>query len=170
MISRYPESDPSLSFPEDEQHMAAVIEAIRAIRNRRAEMNVAPSKKASVFIVTENKDAFNELTSVFFKKLASASDVTVTDSYSDEGSVSIITPSARIYIPLGELVDMEAERKRLEKEAEKMREEIGRVEKKLSNEGFVSKAPAAVIEGERKKLAAYKEKLAGIEETVKKFK
>ncbi|MBP5207351.1 MAG: valine--tRNA ligase [Clostridia bacterium] len=170
MISRYPESDPSLSFPEDEQHMAAVIEAIRAIRNRRAEMNVAPSKKASVFIVTENKDAFNELTSVFFKKLASASDVTVTDGYSDEGSVSIITPSARIYIPLGELVDMEAERKRLEKEAEKMREEIGRVEKKLGNEGFVSKAPAAVIEGERKKLAAYKEKLAGIEETVKKFK
>ena len=170
MISRYPEPDPSLSFPLDEQHMAAVIEAIRAIRNRRAEMNVAPSKKASVFIVTENKDAFNELTSVFFKKLASASDVTVTDGYSDEGSVSIITPSARIYIPLGELVDMEAERKRLEKEAEKMREEIGRVEKKLGNEGFVSKAPAAVIEGERKKLAAYKEKLAGIEETVKKFK
>ncbi|MBO4869521.1 MAG: valine--tRNA ligase [Clostridia bacterium] len=170
MISRYPEPDPSLSFPLDEQHMAAVIEAIRAIRNRRAEMNVAPSKKASVFIVTENKDAFNELTSVFFKKLASASDMTVTDGYSDEGSVSIITPSARIYIPLGELVDMEAERKRLEKEAEKMREEIGRVEKKLGNEGFVSKAPAAVIEGERKKLAAYKEKLAGIEETVKKFK
>ena len=170
MISKYPEPCAGLSFPEDEAHMAAVIEAIRAIRNRRAEMNVAPSKKATVHIVTENRDAFNELTSVFFKKLASASDVSVCDSYSDEGSVSIITPAARIYIPLGELVDMEAEKKRLEKEAEKVRSETERIEKKLSNEGFVKKAPAAVIEGERKKLASYKEKLAGIEDTLKKFK
>lgn len=169
MISAYPEYDEKLVFPEDEAHMAAVIEAIRAIRNRRAEMNVAPSKKASVYIVTDNKDAFNDQTSVFFKKLASASDVTLCDKYEDEGAVSIITPAARIYIPLGELVDMEAEKKRLEKEAEKMRGEIERIEKKLGNEGFVSKAPAAVIEGERKKLAAYKEKLSGIEETLKKF-
>ena len=170
MISAYPEFDGKLVFPEDEAHMAAVIEAIRAIRNRRAEMNVAPSKKATVHIVTDNKEAFNDQTSVFFRKLASASDVQLCDRYEDEGAVSIITPAARIYIPLGELVDMAAEKNRLEKEAEKMKTEIERVEKKLSNEGFVSKAPAAVIEGERKKLAAYKEKLAGIEETVKKFK
>ena len=169
MISKYPEYDESLCFPGDEAHMAAVIEAIRAIRNRRAEMNVAPSKKASVHIVTDNRDAFNDLTSVFFKKLASASDVAVCDRYEDENAVSIITPAARIYIPLGELVDMEAEKKRLEKEAEKVKGEIERIEKKLSNEGFTSKAPAAVIEGERKKLASYKEKLAGIEEAVKKF-
>ncbi len=169
MISKYPEPCGALCFPDDEAHMAAVIEAVRAIRNRRAEMNVAPSKKASVYIVTENKDAFNDLTSVFFRKLASASDVTVCDAYSEENAVSIITPAARIYIPLGELVDMEAERKRLEKEAEKVGAEIERVSKKLSNEGFVSKAPAAVIEGERKKLDAYKEKLAGIEETLKKM-
>ncbi len=170
MISAYPEYDEKLVFTDDEAHMAAVIEAIRAIRNRRAEMNVAPSKKATVHIVTDNKDAFNDQTSVFFKKLASASDVSVCDSYSDEGSVSIITPAARIYIPLGELVDMEAEKKRLEKEAEKVRSETERIEKKLSNEGFVKKAPAAVIEGERKKLASYREKLAGIEDTLKKFK
>ena len=169
MISKYPEYDESLCFPGDEAHMAAVIEAIRAIRNRRAEMNVAPSKKASVHIVTDNRDAFNDLTSVFFKKLASASDVAVCDRYEDENAVSIITPAARIYIPLGELVDMEAEKKRLEKEAEKVKGEIERIEKKLSNEGFTSKAPAAVIEGERKKLASYKEKLAVIEEAVKKF-
>ena len=169
MISKYPEPCGALCFPDDEAHMAAVIEAVRAIRNRRAEMNVAPSKKASVYIVTENKDAFNDLTSVFFKKLASASDVTVCDAYAEENAVSIITHTARIYIPLGELVDMEAERKRLEKEAEKVGAEIERVSKKLSNEGFVSKAPAAVIEGERKKLDAYKEKLAGIEETLKKM-
>ena len=169
MISKYPEPCGALCFPDDEAHMAAVIEAIRAIRNRRAEMNVAPSKKASVYIVTENKDAFNDLTSVFFRKLASASDVTVCDAYAEENAVSIITHAARIYIPLGELVDMEAERTRLEKEAEKVGAEIERVSKKLSNEGFVSKAPAAVIEGERKKLDAYKEKLAGIEETLKKM-
>ncbi|MBO4423121.1 MAG: valine--tRNA ligase, partial [Clostridia bacterium] len=153
MISAYPEFDGKLVFPEDEAHMAAVIEAIRAIRNRRAEMNVAPSKKATVHIVTDNKEAFNDQTSVFFRKLASASDVQLCDRYEDEGAVSIITPAARIYIPLGELVDMAAEKNRLEKEAEKMKTEIERVEKKLSNEGFVSKAPAAVIEGERKKLA-----------------
>ena len=169
MISEYPEPCGALCFPDDEAHMAAVIEAVRAIRNRRAEMNVAPSKKASVYIVTENKDAFNDLTSVFFRKLASASDVTVCDAYAEENAVSIITHAARIYIPLGELVDMEAERTRLEKEAEKVGAEIERVSKKLSNEGFVSKAPAAVIEGERKKLDAYKEKLAGIEETLKKM-
>ncbi len=169
MISAYPEYDEKLVFKDDEAHMAAVIEAIRAIRNRRAEMNVAPSKKATVHIVTENKDAFNDQTSVFFKKLASASDVSLCDKYEEEGSVSIITPAAKIYIPLGELVDMEAEKNRLEKEAEKMRGEIERIEKKLGNEGFVSKAPAAVIEGERKKLAAYKEKLSGIEETLGKF-
>ena len=95
--------------------------------------------------------------------------MTVCDAYAEENAVSIITHAARIYIPLGELVDMEAERKRLEKEAEKVGAEIERVSKKLSNEGFVSKAPAAVIEGERKKLDAYKEKLAGIEETLKKM-
>ena len=170
MISSYPEYDAGLRFPEDEAHIAAVIEAIRAIRNRRAEMNVAPSKKAHVYIVTENREAFNEGAKVFFKKLASASDVTVCSEYNDEGAVSIITPAARIYIPLGELVDLEAEKKRLEKEAEKVKGEIERIEKKLSNEGFVKKAPAAVIEGERKKLASYKEKLAGIEDTVKNFK
>ena len=170
MISSYPEYDEKLVFTDDEAHMAAVIEAIRAIRNRRAEMNVAPSKKATVHIVTDNKDAFNDQTSVFFKKLASASDVALCDKYEEEGAVSIITPAAKIYIPLGELVDMEAEKARLEKEAEKMRGEIERIEKKLSNEGFVSKAPAAVIEGERKKLAAYKEKLTGIEETLGKFR
>ena len=170
MISAYPEYDASLCFPEDEAHMAAVTEAIRAIRNRRAEMNVAPSKKAHVYIVTENRDAFNEGAKVFFKKLASASDVTVCSEYNDESAVSIITPAARIYIPLGELVDLEAEKKRLEKEAEKVKGEIERIEKKLSNDGFVKKAPAAVIEGERKKLASYKEKLAGIEDTVKNFK
>ena len=170
MISSYPEYDEKLVFTDDEAHMAAVIEAIRAIRNRRAEMNVAPSKKATVHIVTEDKDAFNDQTSVFFKKLASASDVALCDKYEEEGAVSIITPAAKIYIPLGELVDMEAEKNRLEKEAEKMRGEIERIEKKLGNEGFVSKAPAAVIEGERKKLAAYKEKLSGIEETLGKFR
>ena len=170
MISEYPEYDPKLDFPADEEHMQAVTEAIRAIRNRRAEMNVAPSKKAAVFIVTDNKEAFNEQSAVFFTKLASASSVTVCDSYGAEGAVSIITPACRIYIPLGELVDTKAELERLGKEAEKVKSEIARLEAKLSNEGFVSKAPAAVVETERKKLASYREKLTGIEDAVKKLK
>ncbi len=170
MISNWPEADPALSFAGDEEHMSAVIEAIRAIRNRRAEMNVAPSKKAAVHIVTENKAAFNEKTAVFFTKLASASFVTVGDSYDADGSVSIITPACRIYIPMGELVDTKAELERLGKEAEKVRGEIARLEAKLGNEGFVSKAPAAVVEAERKKLSSYKEKLTGIEDAVNKLK
>ncbi len=92
------------------------------------------------------------------------------DSFDAEGAVSIITPACRIYIPMGELVDTKAELERLGKEAEKVKGEIARLEAKLGNEGFTSKAPAAVVEAERRKLASYKEKLTGIEDAVKKLK
>ncbi len=170
MISEFPEYDPALDFADDEMRMEKLISAIKAIRNRRAEMNVPPSKKAAVYIVTSHKDAFCGDTAVFFEKLASASSVTVCDSYTGDDAVQIITDSAAVYIPLAEMVDFEKELARLSKERENTLKEIGRLEGKLSNEGFIAKAPAAVVEGERIKLEKYKETLSGIDAAIAKIK
>ena len=169
MISEYPEYTPSLDFPEDEARMQSLIAAVKAVRNRRAEMNVPPSKKATVFIKSEKHDAFNETTSGFFTRLASASDVVYIDEYKGEDAVSIITDDCAIYIPLSEVVDFEKEKARLEGELVKTQGEIDRLEKKLSNEGFVAKAPAAVVDGERAKLKAYKEKADSISAEIAKY-
>ena len=169
MISEYPEYTPSLDFPEDEARMQSLISAVKAVRNRRAEMNVPPSKKATVFIKSEKHDAFNETTSGFFTRLASASDVVYIDEYKGEDAVSIITDDCAIYIPLSEVVDFEKEKARLEGEFVKTQGEIDRLEKKLSNEGFVAKAPAAVVDGERAKLKAYKEKADSIAAEIAKY-
>ena len=169
MISEYPEYTPSLDFPEDEARMQSLIAAVKAVRNRRAEMNVPPSKKATVFIKSEKHDAFNETTSGFFTRLASASDVVYIDEYKGEDAVSIITDDCAIYIPLSEVVDFEKEKARLEGELVKTQGEIDRLEKKLSNEGFVAKAPAAVVDGERAKLKAYKEKADSIAAEIAKY-
>ena len=169
MISEYPEYTPSLDFPEDEARMQSLIAAVKAVRNRRAEMNVPPSKKATVFIKSEKHDAFNETTSGFFTRLASASDVVYIDEYKGEDAVSIITDDCAIYIPLSEVVDFEKEKARLEGELVKTQGEIDRLEKKLSNEGFVAKAPAAVVDGERAKLKAYKEKADSIAAELAKY-
>ncbi len=163
MVSSYPTVSEELDFAADESDMEKIISAIRAIRNRRSEMNVPPSKKASVYIVTADKKTFSDKVSVFFEKLASASETIVTDSFDGKNSVQIVTDSATIYIPLAEMIDYEKELERLEKEKATTLFEIERLEKKLSNEGFVAKAPAAVIDGEREKLKKYRDKLSGIE-------
>ena len=150
--------------------MERLIAAIRAIRNRRAEMNVAPSKKAKLFIVTKDSATFNEAVTPFFQKLASASEVEYLESYHDERSVQIVADRAVIYIPLAEMIDFSAEIARLEKERAKMISEIERIDKKLGNAGFVAKAPAQVIEGERKKREGYESKLRTIEESIAKYK
>ena len=146
--------------------MNRVIGAIKAIRARRNEMNVPPSRKAKVYIATRYTDAFNESTAVFFSRLASASEVEIAESFegviSADDAVQIITDSATIFLPLSDIVDTEKEIARLEAEQKKLAGEIERLEKKLSNEGFVAKAPAAVVEGERAKLAKYKENLDGV--------
>ncbi len=162
MLSSYPVYNEALDFTSDEIHMERLITAIKVIRNRRAEMNVPPSKKAKLFIVTNEKDTFTDKTAVFFEKLASASEVSVVDSYADESAVQLITDCAALFIPLGDLVDFEKERARLGKERENIEREISRVEGKLANESFVAKAPAAVVEGEKAKLAKYRDTLAGI--------
>ena len=174
MISKYPEFSAELVFDTDAEKMNRVITAIKAIRARRSEMNVPPSRKAKVYIATKYTDSFNESTAVFFCRLASASEVEVADSFegviSADDAVQIITDSASIFLPLSDIVDTEKEIARLEAEQKKLLGEIDRLEKKLSNQGFVAKAPAAVVEGEKAKLAKYRENLDGVIAALSKLK
>ena len=169
MISSYPRADARFDFPAEEERMAALIDAITKIRTRRTEMNVAPSKKAKIIIVTEAGDIYNADTEHFFRKLASASDVIFAPKCTEENVVQIVAPKANIYIPLGDLVDFGKERLRLTKEREKCLSEIDRVEKKLANEGFVAKAPAQLIENEKAKKVKLEEQLKGIDEAIAKI-
>ncbi len=168
MISRFPKYDENMTFDAEEEKMNALIDAVYALRNRRAEMNVPPSKKAAVYIVSERADIYNDKTARFFEKLAGASKVEFTPC-GDANAVQIVAGSATLFVPLADIVDFEKERERLSKEKEKTLGEIERLEKKLSNEGFVAKAPAAVIDGERAKLAKYKEQLESIEAAIAKL-
>ena len=166
MIAEYPKYSEELVFTNDSEKMNRIISAIKAIRARRNEMNVPPSRKAKVYIATKYTDAFNESAKVFFARLASASDVEIADGFegviSADDAVQIITDSATIFLPLSDIIDTEKEIARLEGEEKKLIGEIERLEKKLSNEGFVAKAPAAVVEGEKAKLAKYRENLDGV--------
>ena len=175
MISEYPKENSALCFPEESEKMERVIAAIKAIRARRNEMNVVPSRKAKVYIQTKYDDSFNAETAIFFSRLASASEVIVADKFdesviSSDESVQIITDSASIFLPLSDVIDTEKERARLTAEEKKLIGEIERIEKKLSNEGFVAKAPAAVVEGERAKMNKYKENLDGVKAALAKLK
>ncbi len=158
MVSAWPCASDALCFSEEEAQMERIMTAIKAVRNRRAEMNVAPSKKAKLFIETAYADTFRK-GEVFFERLASASAVEVGEAFGEmDGAVSIITESARMYIPMQELVDFAAETARLNKELAGVEKELAMVEGKLSNENFVSKAPAAVVEGQRRQQAQLLEK------------
>ena len=174
MISRYPTGRSDLEFPVEAGEMERVLELIRAIRNRRAEMNIAPSRKAAVFIETRYADAFNSATAPFFARLASASGIEVAESFpagrvSADTCVQVVTPAATAYLPLSDLVDYEKERARLTTEIAKVSAEVERLDKKLSNQGFVAKAPAAVVDAERAKLAAAREKLTATEAALAKL-
>ena len=168
MISAFPREDAALHFDAEAAEMEKIIALIKAIRARRTEMGVAPSRRAKLYIVTGSTETF-EGAAPFFQKLAGASEVELTDSYADATAVQIITDSATAYIPLADMIDFEAERRRLTAELEKNAGEIKRVEAKLANEGFTAKAPAAVIEGERQKLAKYREVRRGLEEALAKL-
>ena len=166
VISRFPAPDASLAFEKDAEQMNRVITAIKAIRARRNEMNVPPSRKAKVYIATKYADAFNESTAPFFSRLASASEIEVAEGFegilSADDAVQIVTDSATILLPLSDIIDTEKEIARLTAEQKRLTGEIDRLSQKLSNEGFVAKAPAAVVEGERQKLAKYRENLDGV--------
>ena len=168
MISAWPEFDPAHSFEAEEAEMERIMTAVRAIRNRRAEMNVPPSRKAKVYIATAYKPAF-EHGSVFMQRLASASEVEVADSFELDGAVCIVTADAKIYIPMGELVDLAAEKARLNKELAAVEKDLAFVNGKLSNENFVAKAPAAVVEAQREQKTRYEEKIAMLKESIAKL-
>ncbi len=166
MIARYPDAASIPAFAKESEDMARVLDAIRAIRTRRAEMNVAPSRKAKVYIATKHDACFTAAAG-FFARLASASEVIVADAFdadvvSGDNAVQIITDSAAIFLPMADIIDFEKEKARLAAEQKKLEDEIARIEKKLSNQGFVSKAPAAVVEGEKAKMEKYRENLAGV--------
>ena len=165
MLSPWPQFNEALCFDEDEKRMDIIMEAIRAIRNRRAEMNVPPSRKAHVYIATEYKDVF-ETAVVFLQRLASAADVEIGDSFEIPGAVSIVTAHAKVYIPMGDLVDFEAERKRLAKEKEGAEKKLAGICAKLSNPGFLSKAPEAVVNVQREEEKKLREKIKMIEESL----
>ena len=170
VITDYPAYNADFCYPDEEMSMERIIASVRAVRNRRAEMNVAPSKKTKMFIVSDDKKTFNNASTSFFIKLAGASDVEYVEEYHDDKAIQIIADHAVIYIPLAEMVDFEAETKRLSLERDKMISEIERIDKKLSNAEFVAKAPAAVVEGEKKKRENYEDKLKKIEESIQKYK
>ena len=162
MISKWPEYDPTLSFADEEAQMEKIMDAIRAIRNRRAEMNIPPSKKSKVYVETAFSDVF-AVGSEFIKRLAYASDVEIADAFGDLGNtVTIVTNDAKIYIPLGDLVDFEAEAKRLQKELAAAEDKLAFINKKLDNPGFVSKAPEKVVQQNRDEAAKLTEKIANL--------
>lgn len=162
MISKWPEYDPTLSFADEEAQMEKIMDAIRAIRNRRAEMNIPPSKKSKVYVETAFADVF-AVGSEFIKRLAYASDVEIAEAFGDLGNtVTIVTNDAKIYIPLGDLVDFEAEAKRLQKELAAAEEKLAFINKKLDNPGFVNKAPEKVVQQNRDEAAKLTEKIANL--------
>ena len=168
MISKWPEYQEKWSFEADEFAVEIMKGAVRNIRNLRAEMNVAPSKKAKVFVVSEKEEIRNvfENGKVFFETLAYASEVFVQEDKAgiDEDAVSTVIPDAVIYMPFAELVDIAKELERLEKEEKKLIGEVKRVEGMLSNERFMSKAPQAKIDEEKEKLVKYTSMLEQVRE------
>ncbi len=164
MVSKWPEYREELAFPTEEARMETLMNAIRAIRNRRAEMNVPPSKKAKVIVVTDKRDTF-EAGSVFFAKLAYAAEVEVVGEAPADASkmVSVVTEDAQLYMPMSELLDLDKERARLTKEKEKAENDLAFVQRKLENESFVAKAPEKVIQNERDKADKARELIAKLE-------
>jgi valyl-tRNA synthetase len=168
MIESFPVFDENLSFEDDEISFGKIIDGIKAVRNRRTEMNVPPSVKAPLFIETKDTKLFLAADK-FFKKMAFASEVTVSETVSADNSVTAVTADARFFIPLEAVVDKAKETDRLKKEMAKVKKDIDFSEGKLKNPGFTAKAPAAQIEAEQKKLNAALLKMAKIEESLKAF-
>ncbi|MBS4539237.1 valine--tRNA ligase [Clostridium sp. D2Q-11] len=161
IIADWPQYDEKYNFDNDENKISFIMEAIRNVRNIRAEMNVIPSKKAKIIFVTKNNNLKEILegNEIFFKTLASASSIEVKDTKSGigEDAMSAVVENCEIFLPLEELVDMEKEIERLNKEKDRLNQEIKRVNGKLSNEGFIKKAPEKVVEEERQKKIKYED-------------
>ena len=156
MLEKFPENKAELNFPAEAAQIEKLIAVIRGIRGRRAEMNVPPKTRTALYIITKDTAAFGAANHVFLERLAGAASVELVDAAPEVDSVSIVTDSATVYIPLDQLVDMAAEKERLNGELKKIESEIARAEGKLNNQGFVAKAPEAVVNAEREKLEKLK--------------
>ena len=165
MTQKFPEYEEKYNFPQAEREMMMVMDAIKAIRNRRAEMNVPPSRKAKVYIAAKETEIFKS-GSAFFSRLASASEVEVAESFDIDGAVTVVTSDAKIYIPMDELVDKEAELKRLNKELEAAQKDLEFNEKKLNNQGFMAKAPEKVVAEVKANAAKFAEKIEMIKAAI----
>ncbi len=166
MISAWPVYDPALDFSADEAEMERVMEAIRAIRNRRAQMNVPPSKKAKVIVETAYQDTFAN-GAKYLERLAFASEVEVcAQAQAPAGAVSIDTADAKIFIPLDQLVDLKAELARLNKERDAAVKQAENIKAKLANENFVSRAPEHVVQTQRDNLARLNDQIAKLDESI----
>ena len=154
MVQDYPVFSEALSFSEDAQRFETVMDAIKAVRARRAEMNVPPSRKAHLMIVTHEQDAF-EAGRSYIMKLAYANEVSVLDAVPADADkmVSAVTDNARMFMPMADLVDLEKERARLEKELANAEKQLQGQIAKLANQNFVTRAPEAVVNAEREKQA-----------------
>ncbi len=170
MISKWPEKSDALSFTEDSLKMEQLMDAIRTIRNRRAEMNVPPSKKAQLYVVSDNAEtrATFEAGKVFLAKLAYASEIFVTaETPADASSmVNAVTNAVSLYIPMNELIDRDKEIERLNKEREKAMKDYNMITGKLNNPSFVDRAPKNVVDAEREKLEKVNSLLAKIDESL----
>ena len=165
MLESFPEYDEKLVFSDEESNFEKIISAIKGIRNRRSEMNVPPSVKAKLFIETSEKDIFMS-GKLFFERLASASEIEISDKFDMPDAVNVVTDSARIFIPMDQLVDKEKELSRLDKEKAAALKDVEFLSSKLNNQGFLAKAPEKLIEVEKAKLSKAQEKLSKIEESI----
>jgi len=165
MIAKYPEYDSALSFEKEEADFERVMEAIRTIRNARAEKNIPPSKKAAVYVETPYEEIFMNA-APFFVRLASTSELIVGKDFDLGNTMQLVTDCARIFIPMGDLIDTEKELERLNKEKAACEKDIQFLNGKLSNEKFVSKAPEAVVAQEKEKLEKANERLAKILQSI----
>jgi valyl-tRNA synthetase len=168
MTASFPTYNEALCFNEGAEKMEHIMETIKAIRNRRAEMNVANSRKASLYIETAHAEWFAGAES-FYQKLAGADQVYI-NTPAPEGTVKLVCNGASLYIPFAELVDIEGEIARLTKELEKAKGELARVEGKLSNQGFMAKAPAALVEAENAKKDKYTALIADLTKSIEEMK
>ena len=171
IVAKWPVYSEMLNFRDEENHMESVMNAIRSIRNRRAEMNVPPSKKAAVYILTSKPDVFTEGVG-YMQRLAYADAVTILEKEPADinGMVCCTTADAKLYIPMGQLVDVEKELERVAKELEKARQNLAMIEGKLSNEKFTARAPENVVNAEREKAAKARDLIAQLEESEKALK
>ena len=167
MLQTWPEYQAELDFPAEAKAMELIMDAIRAVRTRRSEMNVPPSKKAHLTVATDEAAVF-QLGVPFLKKMAYASEVTIVpagQAAEAAGQVTVVTHAAQVSMPLAELVDLEKEKARIEKELKKNRAELDKLEAKLGNPGFVNKAPAHVVEAEQDRAEKLRALLAKLEES-----